>query len=330
MGWVKRKVLVTGGCGFIGSHLCEELVRAGAEVSAFVHYNSQNRWGAIDSLPDDVKSNLQIKPGNINDSLSVRRAVKGQDVVFHLAALIGIPYSYLAPEAYVNTNVRGTLNVLQSCLAEGVARVIHTSTSEVYGTARYVPIDEQHPLQAQSPYAASKIAADKLAESYFCAFGVPVTTLRPFNTFGPRQSARAVIPTIISQALSRQQIELGAVSPVRDLIFVKDTVLGFMRIGESDRCLGEVINIGRGEGISIGDLAKRICALVGVSPEIRPLCEERVRPDRSEVGRLIADNSKAGRLLDWRPTVSLDEGLTQTIHWMTEHLPQYKPEAYAV
>lgn len=330
MGWTGKKMLVTGACGFIGSHLCEELVRLGAEVSAFVHYNSRNHWGALEDLSDGIRSHLRVLPGDIQDSLTVRRAVKGQEVVFHLAALIGIPYSYLAPEAYVNTNIRGTLNVLQSCLEEQVTRVIHTSTSEVYGTARYTPIDESHPLQAQSPYAASKIAADKLAESYFCSFRLPVATLRPFNTFGPRQSARAVIPTIISQVLSGRPIQLGSLDPVRDLTFVKDTVMGFIRIADQDDCVGEAVNLGRGEGITIGDLARRICALIGESPELQARCEERVRPPASEVQKLIADTSKARRLLDWQPRVSVEKGLAETIRWMEAHLPRYKTGVYNV
>ena len=274
----QKKILVTGAGGFIGSHLTEELVKIGADVKAFVHYNSRNDWGLLEYLPDTIKNEVDFFSGDIQDSIAVRKAVKDIDVVFHLAALIGIPYSYIAPDSYINTNIKGTLNVMQACLEEGVEKVVHTSTSEVYGTANYVPIDEKHPLQGQSPYSASKIGADKIAESYNLSFNLPVATIRPFNTFGPRQSARAIIPTIISQALSSGIIQLGSLTPLRDFTYVKDTVDGYIKIAESPKSIGEVINTGNGKSITIGELTEKIISLID-KPDVQISCDEkRIRP----------------------------------------------------
>jgi len=329
MMWQNRRVLVTGAGGFIGSHLVEELLRRGADVTAFVHYNARNDWGMLEGLYGQEEERLSVVTGDVTDGNAVRAAIDGQDVVLHLAALIGIPYSYVAPESYVNTNVKGTLNVMEACRAADVDRVVHTSTSEVYGTAQYTPIDEGHPLQGQSPYSASKIGADKIAESYFCSFGLPVATLRPFNTFGPRQSTRAVIPTIITQALTSDTIRLGSLTPVRDLTFVADTVQAFIRMAESDAAIGQTINAGRGSGVTIGDLAASIIAQV--NPGAAVSCEEqRVRPENSEVRVLVCDNTKAADLLGWTPTVSLEEGLSRTIDWMRAHIAGYKAGVYTV
>lgn len=326
----EKKVLVTGAGGFIGSHLTEELIKIGANVRAFVHYNSRNDWGLLEFLPDNVKNEIDVFSGDIQDSIAVRKAVKDIDVVFHLAALIGIPYSYIAPESYININIKGTLNLMQACLEEGVEKVVHTSTSEVYGTAKYVPIDEKHPLQGQSPYSASKIGADKIAESYYLSFNLPVATIRPFNTFGPRQSARAVIPTVISQAFSSGVIELGSLTPIRDLTYVKDTVNGFIKVAESPKSIGEVINTGNGKGITIGDLTEKIISLTGL-PDLKIFCnEKRIRPEKSEVKELICDNSKAKNLLGWEPKHSLDESLKETINWIKEYQRLYKSNIYNV
>jgi len=325
--WTGRKVLVTGAGGFIGSHLAERLVELGATTRAFVHYNALGSWGWLDESP--ARGALSVIAGDICDRDSVRHAVEGMDVVFHLAALIAIPYSYRAPASYVRANVEGTVNVLQSGRELGVERIVHTSTSEVYGTARYVPIDEAHPLQGQSPYSASKIAADKMAEAFGLSFEVPVVTVRPFNTFGPRQSARAVIPAIIAQALAGRVVKLGNLSPTRDLNFVADTVDGFVRAGEAPEAVGQTINLGSGREISIGDLAALIGQLVG-----RPLVIEsdaaRLRREGSEVERLVADNRLAQRVLGWAPAVSLEEGLQQTIEWVKAHAGRYRPEVYAI
>jgi len=325
-----KNILITGAGGFIGAHITEELVKSGTNVRAFVHYNSRNDWGLLELLPDDIKNKIDVFSGDIQDNIAIRKAVKDVDIVFHLAALIGIPYSYIAPESYINTNIKGTLNVMQACLDEGVKKVVHTSTSEVYGTAKYVPIDEKHPLQGQSPYSASKIGADKIAESYYLSFNLPVATIRPFNTFGPRQSARAVIPTIISQALSSGIIELGSLTPVRDLTYVRDTVNGFIKVAESSKSIGEVINIGNGKGITIGELTEKIISLIEI-PDLKISCDEkRIRPEKSEVMELICDNSKAKKLLGWEPKHSLDEGLKETINWIKEHQRQYKSGIYNV
>jgi len=327
MNWPNKKVLVTGAGGFIGSHLTEQLVTRGARVRAFVHYNALGKWGWLDESP--VKDQLEVIAGDIADRDSVRGAVKGVDVVFHLAALIGIPYSYQAPSSYVHTNIIGTLNVLQSALDQDVERVVHTSTSEAYGTAQYVPIDEVHPLQGQSPYSATKIGADKLAEAYYRSFNLSVATIRPFNTYGPRQSARAVIPTIISQAISRSEIRLGNLLPTRDLNFVKDTADGFIKVAESRAAIGEVINIGTGVEISIGDLVKLILEIMDVDLPIVS-DDQRIRPDASEVDRLCAENTKAQTLIGWAPSYTLREGLTETIAWIKENLETYRPEIYNV
>ncbi len=329
MNWQNEKVLVTGGAGFIGSHLTEKLVELGARVKVLVHYNSQNHWGNLEYLPKHVLDQVEIFLGDVQDPYSVQKAVAGCSIVFHLASLIAIPYSYVAPASYVETNVKGSLNVLEACLRADVKRVVHTSTSETYGTALYTPIDEAHPLQGQSPYSASKIGADKIAEAYYRSFDLPVSTLRPFNTFGPRQSARAVIPTIISQALTSKTVELGALDPVRDLTYVKDTVMGFIKIVESDKTIGEVVNIGNGKGITIGELAKRIVSLIGKDIEIRTN-EKRLRPEKSEVMKLICNNSKAEALMKWRPVYSLDDGLKETIDFIRANLSHYKPEIYNI
>ena len=323
-----KKVLVTGAGGFIGSHLVEALSAQGADVKTLVRYNSRNDWGMLEGIPPEIRRTLEVTTGDIIDPSVVRTAVKDCDVVFHLAALIGIPYSYVAPESYVNTNIRGTLNVMQAALNEGVEKIVHTSTSEVYGTARYVPIDENHPLQGQSPYSASKIGADMLAHSFFLSFNAPVAIIRPFNTFGPRQSARAVIPAIISQALSGPVIHLGSLTPVRDLTYVKDTVSGFIRVAESDASTGEIINIGNGKGITVGELAKKILGLMDCPETVIHADDERVRPEKSEVMQLICDNAKAHQLLGWSPQYSLDEGLKETIAWITQHRHIYKPQRY--
>lgn len=327
--WSGKNVLVTGSGGFIGSHLTQALVEAGANVRALVHYNSRNDWGLLEHLPPVVRSQLEVVAGDVRDPFSTRKAVAGQEVVFHLAALIAIPYSYTAPDMYVDTNVKGTLNVLQACLDEGVKRLVHTSTSETYGTAVYAPIDERHPLQGQSPYSASKIGADKMAESYHRSFGLPVATVRPFNTYGPRQSARAVIPTIISQALRGDTIKLGSRTPIRDLNFVKDTVNGFLMAGMSEASVGKVINVGYGKGISVGDLALRIGSLMGKDLRILE-DEQRIRPQMSEVFQLICDNRQAREILGWEPSHSLDEGLLQTISWVEGHQAFYKADRYNV
>ncbi len=327
LAWTKKRVLVTGAGGFIGSHLTERLVELGADVRALVHYNALGRWGWLDQSP--VCDQIQVIAGDISDRDSVRQAMQGVEVVFHLAALIGIPYSYHAPMSYVQTNIVGALNVLQNGRQLGVERVIHTSTSEAYGSAQYVPIDEDHPLQGQSPYSATKIGADKMAESFHLAFDFPVATIRPFNTYGPRQSARAVIPTIITQALTQDEIRLGNLLPTRDLNYVKDTVEGFLHVASCKDAIGEVINIGSGQEISIGDLASLILEIM---EKDLPIVSEsrRVRPDASEVDRLCADHSKAKELLNWQPQYTLKEGLTETIAWIEANLGRYRPEDYSI
>lgn len=329
MKWQDRPVLVTGAGGFIGSHLVDELLKKGADVTAFVHYNARNDWGMLEGRYTDTTPHLKVIAGDVTDALFVRKAVAGKEVVFHLAALIGIPYSYVAPESYINTNIKGTLNVMQACLDEDVSRIVHTSTSETYGTAQYTPIDEKHPLQGQSPYSASKIGADKIAESFNCSFGLPVTTIRPFNTFGPRQSTRAVIPTIITQALTSDTVKLGSLTPVRDLTYVADTVAGFIRLAESKKTVGRTINTGSGRGVTIGDLADIIISKT--NPKAKVVCEEkRVRPDKSEVMELLCDNRLAAELAGWKPAYTLEKGLDLTIGWMKEHLASYKAGVYTV
>ena len=318
-----NKVLVTGAGGFIGSNLVEELIKSGITVKAFIHYNSSNSWGNLEFLPEDIKKEIEVISGNIQDPFSVNNAVKGQDTVFHLAALIGIPYSYKAPNSYVNTNVIGTLNILQACLDNNIEKIVHTSTSETYGTAIYTPIDEKHPLKAQSPYSASKIGADKLAESYHLSFGLPIAIIRPFNTFGPRQSARAIIPTIISQILSGSKVVIGSIDPVRDFTFVKDTVNGFIKIATEQKSAGELINIGSGKGISIGELAHKIIQMINPETEII-IDTKRIRPDKSEVMKLICDNTKAREILNWKPNFSLEDGIKETISYIKNHLELYK------
>lgn len=330
------KVLVTGADGFIGSHLTEALVRAGHEVRAFVLYNSFNSWGWLDRCGDDVKGKFEVFAGDVRDPNGVREAMKGCEAVLHLAALIAIPYSYHSPDTYVDTNIKGTLNVLQAARALGLRRVVHTSTSEVYGTARYVPIDESHPLQGQSPYSASKIGADQLAYSFYASFGLPVVIARPFNTYGPRQSARAVIPTIITQiANGSRQIRLGAVSPTRDFNYVQDTVRGFIAALESDAGLGEVVNFGSNFEISVGDTALLIAEAMGVEIEI-VTDEARLRPEKSEVERLWAANAKARDLFGWEPQYAGREGfkrgLAETAAWfsLTQNLQAYKSDIYNI
>ena len=329
-----KKVLVTGADGFIGSHLTEALVRSGYDVRAFVQYNSFNSWGWLDRCDAEVRGRFEVFAGDVRDSNGVRTAMKGCDTVLHLAALIAIPYSYHSPETYVDTNVRGTLNIVQAARDLGVEKVVHTSTSEVYGTARFVPITEDHPLQGQSPYSASKIGADMIAMSYFSSFGTPVAVIRPFNTYGPRQSARAVIPTIITQlAAGARQVKLGAVSPTRDFNFVTDTVAGFIAVAASDRSVGEVINIGSNFEISVGDTARLIAEVMGVDLEI-VTDEVRLRPDRSEVERLWASNAKATALLSWAPSYGgvdgFRRGLRETIDWFqhSTNAASYKPDTY--
>jgi NAD dependent epimerase/dehydratase len=329
-----RKILITGAGGFIGSHLAEELVRRNHQVRAFVHYNSAGSHGWLDSSPAAIRGELDVFAGNICDPNGVRTAMKGCDAVLHLAALIAIPYSYHSPDTYVETNIRGTLNILQAARDLDVAHVVHTSTSEVYGTAQFVPITEEHRLQGQSPYAATKIGADQLALSFERSFGTPVTVVRPFNTYGPRQSARAVIPTIITQiAAGQRKIKLGSIHPTRDFNFVADTVGGFLAALESKAGVGEVVNIGSGFEISIGDTARLIAELMNATIEIEQ-DDVRVRPERSEVDRLWASNSKAQKLLGWSPRYGgldgLREGLEQTISWFakSENLSRYRTNTY--
>ncbi len=325
-----KKVLVTGADGFIGSHLTENLLEKGYDVKAFVYYNSFNNWGWLDTFPKEKLDQIEIFAGDIRDPNGVREAMKGVDEVFHLAALIAIPFSYHSPDSYVDTNIKGTLNVLQAARELDTSRILVTSTSEVYGTAQYVPIDEKHPFQGQSPYSATKIGADRLAESFYRSFNLPVSIVRPFNTFGPRQSARAVIPTIISQLLAgKDKIELGALTPTRDFNYVKDTAAGFIAIAESDKTIGEEINIATQREISIGDLAKEIIAQINSDAEI--VCDEkRLRPEKSEVNRLLGDNTKIKALTNWKQQYTFEEGIAETIAWIREHMQAYKTDIYNV
>lgn len=328
MTWKNSKVLVTGAGGFIGSHLTEELARRGARVRALVHYNSRNHWGFLEQLPKELASRVEIRPGDITDPSCVSELVAGQDAVFHLAALIAIPYSYHAPSSYVAANVGGTLNVLEACRRHRTARLVHTSTSEVYGTARYAPIDEEHPLQGQSPYSATKIAADQLALSFYRSFGLPVAVCRPFNTFGPRQSARAVIPTIAAQLLAGvPALRLGSLNPVRDFNYVADTVSGFLAVASSKRCVGEVVNVGSGRGVTIAQTAALLMRLTGARTSIRRE-SARVRPERSEVFKLVCANAKARRLAGWKPRWSLEEGLVRVVDYIRSHRDEYKADLY--
>ena len=327
MNWQGKRVLVTGAGGFIGSHLTEKLVTLGAHTRAMVHYRSDGSWGWLDYSP--FRDEIEVIAGDITDQDSVAQVLAGREVVFHLAALIAIPYSYQTPLSYVRTNVEGTVNVLQAARRVGIERVVHTSSSETYGTARYVPIDEDHPLQGQSPYAASKIAADKMAESFYLSYGLPVATIRPFNVFGPRQSSRAIVPTIITQALKEPEVRLGNLTPTRDFTYVADTVEGFVRVAECDGAIGQVVNIGTGEEISIENLCLTILDLTGRDI---PISHDAVRsrPETSEVGRLCAANLKARDLLGWSPRHGLKDGLTETIDWMRENLERYRTGIYAV
>ena len=327
MDWTTKKVLITGADGFIGSHLTERLISLGARVRAFVLYNSFNTWGWIDTFSSGEKEAVDIVCGDIRETDLLKQALGDVDIVFHLAALIAIPYSYASPSSYIKTNVEGTLNLLQTGMECGVEKIIHTSTSEVYGTAQYTPIDEKHPLQGQSPYSASKIGADMVAESFYRSFNLPVTTVRPFNTYGPRQSARAIIPTLILQMLKGTTLRVGSLHPIRDFTYVSDTVEGFIKTAETDGVNGKVINLGSNQGISIGELADTLAKIMG--QEITIECEEeRVRPPHSEVNRLLCNNQRAKELIKWQPAVKLAEGLSKTIHWFKENQPAYKSDLY--
>lgn len=325
-----KKVLVTGADGFIGSHLTEALLEKGYDVKAFAYYNSFNTWGWLDTIDKKKLDEIEVFTGDIRDPNGVRTAMKGVDEVFHLAALIAIPFSYHSPDSYVDTNIKGTLNVLQAARDLGTERVLVTSTSEVYGTAQYVPIDEKHPYQGQSPYSATKIGADRLAESFYRSFELPVSIVRPFNTYGPRQSARAVIPTIITQLLAgKEEIKLGSLTPTRDFNYVKDTAAGFIAIAQSDMTIGEEINIATGQEISIGDLAKEIISQI--NPKAKIVCdEERLRPEKSEVNRLLGSNEKIKVLTDWKQNYTFSEGIAETISWLRDHLDVYKTDIYNI
>lgn len=327
-----KKILVTGADGFIGSHLVERLMDENCKIKAFVYYNSFNSWGWLDTFPKDKLKNIEIFAGDIRDPSGVRIAIKDVDIVFHLAALIGIPFSYHSPDSYVDTNIKGTLNVFQACREYDIERVLITSTSEVYGTAQYVPINEKHPLQGQSPYSASKIGADRIAESFYCSFATPVIIARPFNTYGPRQSARAILPTIITQLLNgNKEIYLGSLHPTRDLNYVSDICDGFIAIAKCDATVGKEINIGSGTEISIGDLANLTIELIGSNAKIVSQ-DARKRPDRSEVERLVCDNGLMKKLTGWSPKISLREGLLKTIDWFKnkERLSKYKSDVYNI
>jgi NAD dependent epimerase/dehydratase len=323
-----KKVLITGADGFIGSHLTEEMIRQGYKVKAFVYYNSFNTWGWLDTLPKEVLSQIEIFQGDIRDPNGVKEAMKDVESVFHLAALIAIPFSYHSPDTYVDTNIKGTLNVLQAARELGTERVLVTSTSEVYGTAQYVPIDENHPYQGQSPYSATKIGADRLAESFYRSFSLPVTIVRPFNTYGPRQSARAVIPTIITQLLSgKQELELGSLTPTRDFNYVKDTANGFIEIFKSTKTIGEEINIATQTEISIGQLAEEL--IRQINPNAKIICDnQRLRPEMSEVNRLLGSNEKIKKLTDWNPQYTFEEGISNTIEFFRSNLDMFKTNIY--
>lgn len=327
---MRKKILVTGAEGFIGSHLTEELVRKGYNVKAFVLYNSFNTWGWLDSLEQEIMKNVEVFTGDIRDPNAVREAVQNVDAILHLAALIAIPFSYYAPDAYVDTNIKGTLNVLQAAKSVHAERILVTSTSEVYGTAQYVPIDEKHPFQGQSPYSATKIGADRLAESFYRSFSMPITIVRPFNTYGPRQSARAVIPTIITQLLSgKEEIKLGSLDPTRDFNYVKDTVNGFIAILESQNTIGEEINIATQQEVSIGQLAKELVRQI--NPNANIICDtQRLRPANSEVERLLGANLKIKQLTGWAPQYTLEKGLGETIEWIKQNLDKYKIDIYNI
>lgn len=324
------KVLITGADGFIGSHLTELLLEKGYEVKAFTYYNSFNSWGWLDTLSKEKLKEIEIFCGDIRDPNGVRNAINGVDIVFHLAALIAIPFSYHSPDSYIDTNIKGTLNVLQACRDFDIKRLLVTSTSEVYGTAQYVPIDEKHPYQGQSPYSATKIGSDRLAESFYRSFDMPISIVRPFNTYGPRQSARAVIPTIITQLLDgKTEIKLGSLDPTRDFNYVKDTVEGFYEISNSDKTIGEEINIATNEEISIGKLASTI--INQINPNARIICDnKRLRPEKSEVNRLLGDNTKIKSITNWKPKYNLEQGIEETINWIKNNLDKYKTDIYNI
>ncbi len=325
-----KNILVTGADGFIGSHLTEELVRQGHKVKAFAYYNSFNTWGWLDTLPKDVLKEIEVFTGDVRDPNGVKEAMKKMDEVYHLAALIAIPFSYHSPDTYVDTNIKGTLNVLQAARDLDTQRLLITSTSEVYGTAQYVPIDELHPYQGQSPYSATKIGADRLAESFYRSFNTPLTIVRPFNTYGPRQSARAVIPTIITQLLSgKEEIQLGSLTPTRDFNFVKDTANGFIEIAKSYKTIGEEINIATQQEISIGQLAEEL--IRQINPNAKIVCDEdRLRPEKSEVNRLLGSNKKIMELTDWKPQYTFEQGMTETIEFFRQNLDKYKVDIYNI
>ncbi|MFZ5969483.1 MAG: NAD-dependent 4,6-dehydratase LegB [Bacillota bacterium] len=325
-----KKILVTGADGFIGSHLVEGLLEEGNDIRAFVYYNAFNTWGWLDTFPKKKLREIEIFTGDVRDPNGVRKALEDIDEVYHLAALIAIPFSYHSPDSYIDTNIKGTLNILQAARDLGTSRILITSTSEVYGTAKYVPIDEEHPFQGQSPYSATKIGADRLAESFYRSFHMPITIVRPFNTYGPRQSARAVIPTIIMQLLAgKEEIRLGSLTPTRDFNYVKDTVQGFIEIAKSEKTIGEEINIASQEEISIGELASAL--IKQINPEVKIVCdEERIRPEKSEVNRLLGSNEKIKRLTKWEPRYTLEEGLSETITWLKDNLDKYKVDIYNI
>lgn len=325
-----KEILVTGADGFIGSHLTEKLVEEGYRVKAFAYYNSFNSWGWLDTLPKEIMNEVEVFTGDIRDPHGVKEAMKGIDEVFHLAALIAIPFSYHSPDTYVDTNIKGTLNVLQAAKELETSRLLITSTSEVYGTAQYVPIDENHPFQGQSPYSATKIGADRLAESFYRSFNMPITIVRPFNTYGPRQSARAVIPTIITQLLAgKEEIELGSLTPTRDFNYVKDTANGFIEIAESEKTIGEEINIATQQEISIGQLAEEL--IRQINPNAKIINDElRIRPENSEVNRLLGSNEKIKRLTNWEPQYTFEQGLAETIEFFKHNLDKYKTDIYNI
>jgi len=325
-----QQILVTGAGGFIGSHLVELLSNKGYDVRAFVHYNSQNSWGWLDTISKDIMDNVEVFAGDIRDPNGVRKALSGCDAVFHLAALIAIPFSYHSPDTYVDTNIKGTLNILQAARELETRRVLVTSTSEVYGTAKYVPIDEKHPFQGQSPYSATKIGADRLAESFYRSFDLPVTIVRPFNTYGPRQSARAVIPTIITQLLAgKKEIKLGSLTPTRDFNYVKDTVNGFYKIFTSDKTVGQEINIATGKELSIGQIAEEL--IRQIDPEAKIICDEqRLRPEKSEVNRLLGCNEKIKSLTEWKPEYTFEQGIAETIKFFEQNLSMFKTKIYNI
>ena len=325
-----KRILVTGADGFIGSHLTEELVKQGEKVKAFAYYNSFNTWGWLDTLPKDIMKEVEVFTGDVRDPNGVREAMKGMEEVYHLAALIAIPFSYHSPDTYVDTNIKGTLNVLQAARDIDISRLLITSTSEVYGTAQYVPIDELHPFQGQSPYSATKIGADRLSESFYRSFNMPITIVRPFNTYGPRQSARAVIPTIITQLLAgKEEIELGSLTPTRDFNFVKDTANGFIEIAKSDKTIGEEINIATQQEISIGELAQEL--IRQINPNAKIICDnQRLRPEKSEVNRLLGSNEKIKKLTNWKPNYTFEQGIAETVEFFKGNLDKYKTDIYNI